>query len=124
MNSCFPKEESERIGLLSQLNIEKVSVEWLKSVLKEWRKKRKDNPFFIGVVRTMIQDNEERSQLPDGITVRKVRFTFLQKQNKIQYMKYFNMYDPDKSLNDNCITFLKRMEAENRLGDLWLEINK
>ena len=42
MNNCFPKEESERIGLLSQLDIEKVPVEWLKSVLKEWRKKRKE----------------------------------------------------------------------------------
>lgn len=42
MNSCFPKEESERISLLSQLDIEKVPVEWLKSVLKEWRKKRKE----------------------------------------------------------------------------------
>lgn len=73
---------------------------------------------------TIIQDKEERSQLPDGITVRKVRFTFLQKRNPIQYIKYFNMYDPDKSLNDNCITFLKQMEAENRLGELWLEINK
>lgn len=41
MNSCFPKEESERIGLLSQLNIEKIPVERLKSLLKDWRKEMK-----------------------------------------------------------------------------------
>lgn len=34
----FTKEESERIGLLSQLNIEKIPVERLKSLLKDWRK--------------------------------------------------------------------------------------
>ena len=33
INSCLTKEESERIGLLSQLNIEKVPVSWLNSML-------------------------------------------------------------------------------------------
>lgn len=73
---------------------------------------------------TMMQNKEKKSQLPDGVTVRKVRFTFLQKRNPLKYVRAFNMHDPNKSLNDNCITFLKQMETENRLGELWLEINK
>lgn len=46
MNGALTKEESERIGLLSQLNIENCPNEWLKRLLKDWRKekarKRKD----------------------------------------------------------------------------------
>lgn len=40
MSGALTKEESERIGLLSQLNIEKVPVGWLKSLLKDWRKEK------------------------------------------------------------------------------------
>lgn len=35
INSCLTKEESERIGLLSQLNANNVPVEWLKKLIKQ-----------------------------------------------------------------------------------------
>ncbi len=35
INSCLTKEESERIGLLSQLNMKRVPVEWLKGLIKQ-----------------------------------------------------------------------------------------
>lgn len=65
-----------------------------------------------------------RQQLPEGVSVRKVRFTFLQNPNPIKYIKHFDKYLPEKTENENCIIFLKKMEADNRLGELWTELNK
>lgn len=41
MSGALTKEESERIGLLSQLNIENCPNEWLKRLLVDWRKENK-----------------------------------------------------------------------------------
>lgn len=46
INSCFTPEESKRISLLSQLNIEKCPAEWLEGLLINLRKynaKKKEN---------------------------------------------------------------------------------
>lgn len=40
-NGCFTPEDSKRIGLLSQLNIEQCQVEILEAALKESRKRNK-----------------------------------------------------------------------------------
>lgn len=40
-NGCFTPEDSKRIGLLSQLNIEQCPVELLEAALKESRKRNK-----------------------------------------------------------------------------------
>lgn len=40
-NNLFTKEDNKRIGLLSQLNIEKVPVHWLEGMLIELRKYNK-----------------------------------------------------------------------------------
>ena len=66
----------------------------------------------------------EGQQLPKGVSVRKVRFAFLQNPNPIKYMKHFGKYAPEKTENENCIIFLKQMEADNRLNELWIELNK
>lgn len=51
MNGALTKEESERIGLLSQLNIDKVPVEWLKEMAKrlaKYNKVNKENQYAGG----------------------------------------------------------------------------
>lgn len=42
INSCLTKEESERIGLLSQLNMKRVPVEWLREMAKRLDKCNKE----------------------------------------------------------------------------------
>ena len=41
-NSCLTAEDSKRLGLLSQLDIEKCPVELLEAALEETRKRNKD----------------------------------------------------------------------------------
>lgn len=80
------------------------------------------------VFKTMLKKHQNRwaegqkEELPEGVTVRKVRYTFLQHRNPKGVMRKFLAYDPDKSFNENCIAFLKMMEDQHRISELWNEI--
>ena len=80
------------------------------------------------VFKTMLKKHQNRwtegqkEELPEGVTVRKVRYTFLQHRNPKGVMRKFSAYDSDKSFNENCIAFLKMMENQHRLSELWNEI--
>lgn len=53
-----------------------------------------------------------------------VRAKFLGVKNQTKYINHFSSYNRDKAYNENCVDFLKKMEEENRLGELWDMINK
>lgn len=62
--------------------------------------------------------------LPDGVTLREVRFTFLQSPKVVKIMKDFGIYDSNMSLSANSVHFLKTMEETNRLSELWKKLKE
>lgn len=71
------------------------------------------------------QIKESKSeQLPEGISIRQIRLEFLQSDSREYIMKYFNKYEEGKSLNQNCIDFLKKMEEECKLHVLWNKLKQ
>ena len=62
--------------------------------------------------------------LPDGVTLREVRFTFLQSPKVVKIMKDFGIYDSNKSLSANSVHFLKMMEETDRLSELWKKLKE
>ena len=62
--------------------------------------------------------------LTDGVTLREVRFTFLQSPKVVKIMKDFGIYDSNKSLSANSVHFLKMMEETNRLSELWKKLKE
>lgn len=65
------------------------------------------------------QQVEDGDNLPEGITVRKVRYSFLHVSNQKAIICQLSEYDADKSFSENCVSFLKRMENEHRMLELW-----
>lgn len=63
-------------------------------------------------------------KLPDGVTLREIRFTFLQSPQAVKIMQDFGIYDPNMSLSANSVHFLKTMEESNRLSDLWIKLTE
>lgn len=63
-------------------------------------------------------------KLPDGVTLREIRFTFLQSPQAVKIMQDFGIYDPNMSLSANSVLFLKTMEESNRLSDLWIKLTE
>lgn len=69
---------------------------------------------------TSSQTKEPKSeQLPKGISIRQIRLVFLQSDSREYIMKQFGEYNENKSLNQNCIDFLRKMEEECKLHVLW-----
>lgn len=55
--------------------------------------------------------------LPEGITLRQVRVKFLQHKNRKALMGAD--FDEKKSINENSVRFLTKIESEGRLAELW-----
>jgi len=70
------------------------------------------------------QSQDNLPVLPEGVTVRKVRIAFLQKPNQKYYIDKMDKFDDSCSMSENCVRFLKRMEENGRLTELWNELNK
>lgn len=71
-----------------------------------------------------VLKNEEPTELPEGVSLRKIRVAFLQSPKPQFYIRKFSQYDTNKSMSENCADFLNKMESENRLLELWNELNK
>lgn len=67
---------------------------------------------------------KNQSDLPQGVTIRKVRIAFLQLPNQRHYINKMDQYDDNFSLSENCVRFLRRMEESGRMAELWSELNK
>lgn len=74
------------------------------------------------------KENQPKSKpetLPEGVTERTVKYKFLQLDNPMSIMKRMRYYyDKDKSHNKNCLDFLNKVQAEQRISELWNEINQ
>lgn len=57
--------------------------------------------------------------LPENISIRQIRLAFLQCPTRINIIKEYNEYDEQKSVNENCVLFLKQMEDRGKLHELW-----
>lgn len=67
---------------------------------------------------------EKHADLPEGVTMRKIRIAFLQKSNQKSYIDRMAQYDVKCSMSENCVRFLKKMEEDGRMSELWEELNK
>lgn len=65
---------------------------------------------------------KKQPELPQGVTIRKVRIAFLQKPYQEIYINKMDHYDDSISLNENCVRFLKKMEETGRMAELWSEL--
>lgn len=74
--------------------------------------------------RNRWKDESVKDNLPDGVTIKKIRFDFLQQPNPMGVIEHFSSYDNNISFPENCINFLKYMEDNNRLSELWNYLNK
>lgn len=63
--------------------------------------------------------DSKTQQLPAEVSVRQIRLTFLQFPSRGNLIRELGKYDDSKSFNENCIDFLKKMEENGRLMDLW-----
>ena len=67
--------------------------------------------------------NSIKKKLPEGVTIRKVRFSFLQHPNPKAIINEFSTYVENKSYTENCVDFLKKMEEEGKMHELWKRLN-
>ena len=67
--------------------------------------------------------NSIKKNLPEGVTIRKVRFSFLQHPNPKAIINEFSTYVENKSYTENCVDFLKKMEEEGKMHELWKRLN-
>lgn len=65
------------------------------------------------------EENMEQTDLPSGVSIREVRHAFLQSQIAKKIMKDYKMYDERKSISVNSVEFLKTLEMQGKLKELW-----
>lgn len=83
-------------------------------------KKRQPNRWLI----KKEGEKMDTIKLPDGVTLREIRFTFLQSPKAVKIMQDFGLYDSNMSLSANSVHFLKTMEETNRLSELWIKLKE
>lgn len=67
---------------------------------------------------------KNQPELPQGVTIRKVRIAFLQLPSQKPYINKMDQYDDSFSVSENCVRFLRKMEESGRMAELWNELNK
>lgn len=71
-----------------------------------------------------VEDSKSiKKELPEGVTIRKVRFSFLQHPNPKAIINELSTYVESKSYTENCVDFLKKMEEEGKMHELWNRLN-
>lgn len=65
----------------------------------------------------------EEEVLPEGITIKKIRYDFLNQPNPKAFINKMSHYDESKSHPQNCVEFLQKMESEHRMNELWRYLN-
>ncbi len=108
----------------------KLSVEKYNSDSNEFEHMNEESTTYIVPLRRQNNrwDNKEKAlekninPLPDGISIRQVRLAFLQCDYRKNLINKYSNYQDNKSLNDNCITFLKMMEESGKLSELWEDL--
>lgn len=61
--------------------------------------------------------------LPEGVTIKKIRYAFLNQPNPKACINKMSVYDESKSHPQNCVEFLQKMEAEHKMTELWDFLN-
>lgn len=69
------------------------------------------------------QEKTMEEVLPEGISIKKIRYTFLNKSNPKVYINKMSQYDESKSHAQNCVEFLNKMESEHKMSELWQLLN-
>ena len=82
--------------------------------LKKHNNRWKDEP--IDGIKT------DHQPLPEGVSIRQVRLTFLQSDSRVSLIKKYSKYNDKISLNANCISFLNKMEENDKLSELWIDL--
>jgi hypothetical protein len=67
---------------------------------------------------------DEPENLPEGISARQIMLSFLRSSSRDRLIEEMWEYNNQKSLHDNCIDFLKKMEKDKRLTELWNRLSK
>lgn len=70
-----------------------------------------------------MEENKDKN-LPQDISKREIRFAFLQSPRYVQIMKDFGRYDEQRSNSLNAVNFLKWIDENNKMTDLWKELCK
>lgn len=50
-------------------------------------------------------------------------YAFLKHPNPKKFINEFSTYDKNKSFTRNCVDFLKKMEEEGKMYELWKQLN-
>jgi len=70
------------------------------------------------------QMSKKNKILPEGITVRKIQYEFIQSPKAARIMKDFQSFDDNKTLSQNIIPFLNMISKENRYAELWEKVQE
>lgn len=107
----------------------KLRVEKYDEELKDFREMKDETKSFDLMLNRRANRWVEEKQalpqaLPEGVTERTVKYQFLQLDNPKAVMSRMRYsYDKNKSYNKNCIEFLNIIQTEQRMLELWNEIN-
>lgn len=135
-------EEDEEDSYFSVFNILEIDVEsidggdYLKAKLRVQKYNKETNKFeeldnesksfktlLVKHQNRWVEGERPAEKLPEGVTARKIRYSFLQLDNQKNLINKLSTYDATRSFSENCVLFLNKMETEHRLGELWNEIN-
>lgn len=115
------KQDGDDI-LRAQLRVEKYDED--KNEFVEVPQESKCFDLLLSKQRNRWCKDAKQTALPEGVSERTVRSKFLRLTNPKTVINRMSSYDDDKSFNANCIDFLNQMQAEQRMAELWSEINK
>ena len=68
--------------------------------------------------------NNNSDFLPQGVSVRKVQYDFIEGPKAGHIMRSLGMYDDSKSMSRNIVMFFNTMYSENRITELWNLLHK
>lgn len=71
-----------------------------------------------------VKNKKQVEIFPDNVSIRQIRLSFLQYPTRRNLIQELDEYDENKSLNENCILFLKKMEDKGKLVELWNKLNR
>lgn len=107
----------------ANLKVEKYNSETLAfEEVEEESKSFTVNLSKLHVNRWAKSTSKKQHELPDGLTLRKIRITFLQLPDQKHFINKMDRYDDSCSMSENCVRFLKKMEDDGRMLELWNEV--